>query len=447
MTRTRGTVVGSLAAAAVVVLAGCGLDRGGAVAAGDRPVRLERMSETGPPGSLGCASDRVLVRFRADVPDGPARERLRAHGFPDAHAIPAVRVYSARTAPGVSVAEALTALRGDGAVESAGPDPRTRIADVPNDPYFGAYQYNLRNLGGYLEIGGGLRVRLTAGADVKAVPAWDEVRGDPGVVIAVLDTGVDRNHPDLAYKVVGPGRDFVNGDDSADDDHWHGTHVAGIAAADTDNGVGIAGVARGCRVLPVKVVDNRGDGYYSWMIDGIVWATDQGAGVINVSLGGDVPDPYLEDACRYARDHGAVVVAAAGNSGGPVLYPAAYDETVLAVAASDADDAIASFSSFGPEVDVAAPGVWLLGPVPQAYVGPGRPPYVFASGTSAAAPQAAGLAALIRSLKPDLAPEQIMWIIRYTANDINAASLPGRDDRAGYGRINMERALVPYIIR
>jgi len=117
------------------------------------------------------------------------------------------------------------------------------------------------------------------------------------------------------------------------------------------------------------------------------------------------------------------------------------------VAASDYNDAITDFSSFGPEVDVAAPGVYILGPAPQWYVGDGYLPYLFASGTSMAAPHVSGLAALIRSLKPDLSVDDIMKVIRYTADDINKATYPGRDDHAGYGRINMARALAPYILK
>jgi thermitase len=289
---------------------------------------------------------------------------------------------------------------------------------------------------------------MTAGADIKAVPAWDRAQGDADTVIAIVDTGVDLNHPELAAKLVNFGHDFANGDDEASDDHWHGTHVAGIAAADTNNAIGIAGVARDCRILPVKVMDASGNGYYSWIIDGIIWAADHGADVINLSLGGDIDDPFLEDACKYAHDKGIVIAAAAGNDGlAGVLFPAAYDDYVLAVAASDYDDMIADFSNHGPQVDVAAPGVWILGPAPQWYVGEGYAPYLFASGTSAATPHVAGMAALLKSAKPGLTADQIMQIIRYTADDINRTTSPGRDDHAGYGRINMERALVPYIIR
>jgi len=339
-------------------------------------------------------------------------------------------------------------LRRNGDIERARPDYRARLADTPNDTFFIRYQYNLRNLGGVLDIGPGFQFQMTAGADIKAAPAWDAVMGDPEVVIAILDSGVDMTHPDLAAKVVSPGHDFANDDDDATDDHWHGTHVAGIAAADSDNAEGVAGVARNCKILPVKVTAADGNGYYSWIIDGIIWATDQGADVINLSLGGEFDDPFLEDACKYAYDRGVAVVAAAGNDyGAPVVYPAAYDRYVLAVAATDFNDQAADFSSSGPQVDVAAPGVYILGPAPQWYVGKAYLPYVFASGTSQAAPHVSGMAALIKSLKPNLEPADIMKIIRYTADDVNASVYRGRDDRIGYGRINMERALVPYILK
>ena len=194
-------------------------------------------------------------------------------------------------------------------------------------------------------------------------------------------------------------------------------------------------------------MDENGDGYYSWIAQGIVWAADNGADVINLSLGGEVDDPFLEDACRYAYERGAVIAAAAGNESSAVLFPAAYDAYVLAVTASDYDDAVAGFSNSGPAVDVAAPGVYIFSTVPRYYAGEGNPPYRFATGTSQAAPHVAGLAALIVSAKPDLPPADVMNVIRYTADDINRASYPGRDDFAGYGRINMERALVPYILR
>ncbi len=394
------------------------------------------------------ASDRVLVRFRPDIGEAYADGLLRSYGFPTVHRIPGIGVYSVKTAAGVGIGETLAMLRRNGDIELARPDYKARLADIPNDPYFLNYQYNLRNRGGILDVSPDIQPQTTAGADIKATTAWDVAKGDAETVIAIVDTGVDMTHPDLVSKLVSSGHDFANNDDDATDDVWHGTHVAGIAAADTNNAVGIAGVARDCRILPVKVTDATGDGYYSWIIDGIIWAADHGADVINISLGGNYADPFLEDACKYAHDKGAVVVAAAGNDGiALVLYPAAYDDYVLAVAASDYNDAIAGFSSFGPEVDVAAPGVWILAPAPQWYVGEGFLPYLFGSGTSMATPHVAGLAALIKSAKPDLTVDDIMKLIRYTADDINKTAHPGRDDYAGYGRINMTRALAPYILK
>ncbi|MGZ5469490.1 MAG: S8 family serine peptidase, partial [Candidatus Aminicenantales bacterium] len=288
------------------------------------------------------APDRVLVRFRPDVDETYADGLLRSYGFPAVRRIPGIGVYSVRTAAGVSVTETLAMLRRNGDIELARPDYRARLADVPNDPYFLNYQYNLRNRGGILDISPDIQPQTTAGADIKATAAWDVTKGGAETIIAIVDTGVDRTHPELVSKLVSSGHDFANNDDDATDDVWHGTHVAGIAAADTNNAEGIAGVAWNCRILPVKVTDATGDGFYSWIIDGIIWAADHGADVINVSLGGNYPDPFLEDACKYAHDKGAVVVAAAGNDGiALVLYPAAYDAYVLAVAASDYNDEIA----------------------------------------------------------------------------------------------------------
>ena len=441
---------------ALIVLLGLGLgvSDGGWVRqvkriglAARRPARTLRVERPAQRRRIARAADRILLRFRADVPEVYAEAVLRSYGFSAIRRIPHIGVYSVRTSPGVSVPETLTVLRRNGDIEQARPDYRTRLAETPNDAYFLGYQYNLSNRGGILEISGDIRPQTTAGADIKAGPAWDVTQGDPEVVIAVIDSGVDMTHPELIGKVVSTGRDFANADDDASDDHWHGTHTAGVAAADTDNGEGIAGVAWNCGILPVKVTGADGSGYYSWLIDGIIWATDQGADVINLSLGGDVDDPFLEDACKYAYDHGVVITAAAGNDAGPVVYPAAYDAYVLAVAATDYNDEVADFSNFGPEVDVAAPGVYILGPAPQAYVGTGYLPYLFATGTSEAAPHVAGLAALVMSLKPDLSPADIMRIIRYTADDVNGSTLSGRDDHVGYGRINMERALAPYVLR
>ncbi len=323
-------------------------------------------------------------------------------------------------------------------IEYAEPNYKAYIAT--NDTFF-KYQYALQNTGQEIGIPGS--PQGSERADIKAPAAWIETKGDPDTLIAIIDTGVDLEHPDIKDKIFSPGRDFVNDDDDATDDEGHGTFVAGIAAASTNNNEGIAGVAWNCQVLPIKTMDSDGIGSYWDIIEGIVWAVDNGADVINLSLGGDVPAEALEDAVQYAYENGVVVVAAAGNDTDFVLYPAAYDEYCLAVAATDYNDERPYWSNPGPEIDVAAPGMDIISLVPTWYFGPDSLPYGYGKGTSASTPHVAGLAALIIGIKPWLTVSEIMTIIRYSADDINSADYPGNDEFIGYGRINMEKALVP----
>ncbi|MGB9893240.1 MAG: S8 family serine peptidase, partial [Candidatus Saccharicenans sp.] len=359
-----------------------------------------------------------------------------------------INVYVMQVSEESSLEETLSALKKNPDVLYAEPDYKLRALTTPNDVFFD-YQYALYNPGGTLNLPDypvGKR-----GADIKATTAWDYVKGDPNVLIAVLDSGIDYNHPDLKNKVISTGRDFVNDDDDAFDDLWHGTHVAGIIAAETNNTEGIAGVAWNCRLLPGKILSAEGEGDYSWLIEALIWAADYTSGqakvgVINMSLGGDEPAQALESALKYAYDKGIVLVAASGNDGAAgVLYPASYDQYCLAVGASDYNDAVADFSNYGPEVDVAAPGVWVLSTIPLALIDPEYypVPYAYASGTSMAAPHVAGFAALIKSAKSWLSAAEIMKLIRYTPDDIASS---GRDDFAGYGRINTQKALAPYKI-
>ncbi len=219
--------------------------------------------------------------------------------------------------------------------------------------------------------------------------------------------------------------------------------VAGIAAAETNNNEGVAGVAWNSKILPVKVAGADGYGEEDKVAEGIRWAVDNGASVINLSMGSVEPALLIRDAVKYAYDKNVVVVVSAGNNNGPVNYPAAYDDYVLAVAATDYNDNRTSWSSYGPQVDVAAPGDNVLGPYPTALTPVGFFPYLPGTGTSMSAPHVAGLAALIKGLKPGRKVADIMNIIRYSADDVNASQFQGKDDYLGYGRINMEKALVP----
>lgn len=386
------------------------------------------------------ASNRIVVKFKPMISEQAAAAVVQATESQIIKKISQLNIFIIKTPQEIPVEEMLYTFERNPDVEYAELDYKTYITVTPNDILF-EYQYSLSNQGQAIGIPGSPQGKNSA--DIKATAGWEETKGLEDVIIAVIDTGVDLKHPDLINKLYSDGYDFVNDDDEADDDHGHGTHVAGIAAAETDNNEGIAGVAWNCKILPVKVMDAQGEGYYSWMISGIDYAVQQGADVINLSLGGDVDSANLKNILKAAYENDIIVVASAGNDNNPVLYPAAYDEYCLAVAASDYDDLRPEWSNFGPEVDVAAPGVRILSCVPTWFWGPDSLPYAFSTGTSMAAPHAAGLAALIKGIKTWLSPSDIMNIIRYTSDDINQGEHPGKDDYIGYGRVNMEKALVP----
>jgi subtilisin family serine protease len=390
------------------------------------------------------APGQVLVKFRPTVSAQSVQTTIGAYESRIVRRIPQINVYQLQIPGSATVEEMVYVLGQNPDVVYAEPNYTTAITVSPNDEFFWR-QYALYNSGDILAIPGSPQGKSRA--DIKATAAWEETKGDGDIVIAVIDTGVDLRHPDLKNKIANSGRDFVNDDFEATDDHGHGTHVAGIAAAETNNSQGIAGVAWNCKVLPVKVVDKGGSGLYSWLIEGINWAADNGAQVINMSLGADAYSDALKEAVKYAYDKGLVLVAAAGNTGGSVFYPAAFDDYCLAVAATDYSDSWVPWSNVGAQVDVAAPGVFILSLVPTWYWGPSSPPYSFWSGTSMAAPHVSGLAALVKSLKPWLKPAEIMNVIRYSADDVNSTTLSGKDDQIGYGRINMEKALVPLKVK
>ena len=267
---------------------------------------------------------------------------------------------------------------------------------------------------------------------LKAEDLWTRQTGT-GVTVAVVDTGVEAGHPDLAGVVL-PGADFVTGTgDGGADGNGHGTHVAGIVGAVANNRIGVAGLAPGVKVLPVRVLDNGGWGWNSDIARGIVYAADHGAAVINLSIGGSSSDGASADAVRYALARNVVVVAAAGNErakGNPTSYPAAYPG-VIAVAATDSADRIASFSSAASYVAVAAPGVGILSTVRGGS-------YTTMSGTSMATPFVAATVALLRAADPALTPARAAQVLQATADDLGPV---GRDRDTGYGLIDPAAAL------
>jgi type VII secretion-associated serine protease mycosin len=316
---------------------------------------------------------------------------------------------------GTDVSEFVTALEAKPGVQYAEPDGIVHASMASNDPYFPS-QWGMTKIG--------------------APAAWDISRG-ASVTVAVVDTGVDLNHPDLVGRIdAAHGWDFVNNDAVADDDYGHGTHVAGIIAATLNNGIGVAGVANLCTILPVKVLGSDGSGASSDVADGIRWAADHGAGVINLSLGAPDYSSTIDAAVQYAvGSKDCVVVAASGNDGQKALgvsYPARL-ANVIAVASTGRSDTVSSFSSYGPQVDICAPGE-------NIYSTLNTGGYGVMSGTSMATPHVSGVIALIRSEHPSWKRPAVEQQLLSTALDLGA---PGKDNYYGYGRVQSALAVGP----
>ena len=263
---------------------------------------------------------------------------------------------------------------------------------------------------------------------VSAPQAWDVTTGSSQVTIAVIDTGVDYNHPDLAGRCVA-GYNYVMRNSDPMDDNGHGTHVAGIAAAVGNNSTGVAGMDWQARIMPLKVLDASGAGYDSDVAAAIRYAADNGARVINLSLGGPDYSYALAEAVNYAYNRGATVVAASGNGGSSVSYPAACDHAI-AVGALDSANALAYFSNRGPALDLTAPGVSILSTVPGGYQR--------MSGTSMASPVVAGCASLVLAAHPAYTSSQVESALKSGATDLGS---PGFDTDFGYGKVNADAAV------
>ncbi|RXT13608.1 S8 family peptidase [Ammoniphilus sp. CFH 90114] len=295
-------------------------------------------------------------------------------------------------------------------VEFAEPNYLLLPNEMPNDPLYTRYQWNLPL--------------------IHADEAWRITPGKEDIVIAVIDTGVDLEHQDFQDKLV-TGYNVISDNNYADDDNGHGTHVAGIISAKTNNTVGIAGVSWHNKIMPIKAMTPEGTGSSFDIAKGIKWAADHGAHVINMSVGNYHPSAMLQEAVRYAYNKGVVLVAASGNDNtDQSSYPAAYPE-VISVAAVDSRAQRANFSNYGSYVEVAAPGV----DIPSTYL---NNEYAALSGTSMACPHVAGLAGLILSTNPDLGVEDVRKIIQQTSEDLGTK---GWDPQYGHGMINVAQAL------
>jgi type VII secretion-associated serine protease mycosin len=276
---------------------------------------------------------------------------------------------------------------------------------------------------------------------VKANLAWQITTGSPKVNIAVIDTGVDLNHPDLKDN-LSRGYVSVKGVTSPNDDNGHGTHVAGIIASISNNQKGGVGLSPNCKIMPIKSLSAKGEGNDSDIAEGIIWAVDNGANIINLSLGGPSAGKTLENAIKYAYNSNVLVIAAMGNNGQRVKnYPAAY-KNVIAVGATDQNNKSASFSNYGDWISVTAPGLRIYSTFPTYKVELSRfnlsPGYASMSGTSMAVPFVSGLAGLIISRYPGIKRADIRRKIENSSNDVDKN---GYDEFFGYGVIDAHRAL------
>lgn len=353
--------------------------------------------------------DELLVKVKSGV---GAEDESALHSRAGAVAVDKNKVLGltrVKLAAGTDMKKAMAEYRSSAAVEYVQPNYVYHALLVPDDPHYWR-QWNMPK--------------------ISAEPAWDITRGNAGVVVAVVDTGVDLDHPDLAGNIVS-GYNFINPGGPPQDDHGHGTHVAGISTAVTDNGVGVAGVAGGCRIMPVKVLNNVGEGTDFDVASGIQWAADNGARIINMSLGGPDYSYALAEAVDYAYGKNVLLIAAAGNDGlESILYPAALPH-VMAVGATDSADSLASFSNYGDALDLVAPGVSIFSTLWDNS-------YTYLSGTSMATPHVAGVASLVQSLRPDYTNDQVENALKAGCVDLGG---PGWDPYYGCGRVDVLAAL------
>jgi subtilisin family serine protease len=355
-------------------------------------------------------------------------------------------LYRLSLKPSVSVDQAISALERKSSVALVQPDYRVQISALPNDSSLGSL-WGLHNTG---QNGG------VADADIDAPEAWNTNTGTRRTVVAVIDTGVDYRHPDLAanmwrnsdeipgngkdddrngYKDDVYGYDFANGDSNPMDDNGHGTHVAGTIGAVGNNGIGVAGVNWNTRIMALKFLDSSGSGYLSNAVKAINFAVANGANVINASFGGGGYNSAMATAISNARSRGVIVVAAAGNDGTNndtnAVYPANYSgDNLIAVAATDRSDRLASFSNYGrTTVDIAAPGVGIYSTLPN-----GR--YGTYSGTSMATPHVAGAIALVWDAHPTWTYRQVIDAVLGSTDSLSSLT-----NRVAHGRLNVARAI------
>jgi thermitase len=363
------------------------------------------VAQEAPSKNGSYAAGRLLVMARAGLPDAALAKLLKEHGANGARRVGQTDLHIVDLPPGNETA-VLARLAHHPHLKFAELDKSVEPSFTPNDPYLGS-QWHTTKIG--------------------APAAWDLSQGS-GITIAILDTGVDGSHPDLATQMV-PGWNFYNNSSSTGDVKGHGTWVAGAAAAAINNGMGVAAVAGKAKIMPIRVSDSTGTAYWSSIAQGISYAADHGARVANVSYENLLQSSSIISAANYMKSKGGLVVVAAGNcSCNPGLTPST---SMISVSATDSSDARASFSSYGSYVGISAPGSYIY----TTAVGGG---YTQGLGTSFASPVVAATVALMMSARPTMSNSQIESLLYSTATDLGAA---GRDIYFGYGRVNAGAAV------
>lgn len=354
----------------------------------------------------GWAEGRVLVQTKAGLSDDELDKVLKSHNGKAIGQIRQINLHIVEVPPQAEEAVA-RALANNPHVKFAELDLLVEAEQVPNDPnYTSAWHL----------------------PKIQAPTAWDRSQG-AGVTVAILDSGVDATHPDLAGQLVA-GWNSADNTANTSDINGHGTWVAGTAGAATNNSIGVASVAGGVRIMPVRVTNfSDGSAYFSAIANGLTWAADHGAQVANISFDMLTTSSSVSSAAQYMNSKGGVVVVAAGNSGTDRGY--SDSPYMISVSATDSSDAKASWSSFGYHVDVAAPGVSIW----TTAKGGG---YSAVNGTSFASPVTAGVVALMKAANPALAPATLEQILESTTQDLGSA---GWDTYYGYGRVNAAAAV------
>jgi thermitase len=357
-------------------------------------------------GRRTWVTDELLVAHRAGVSSSRAESIYRSHGARIVDEISQIRVHVLRVPPSAlrSVKRSLSRHSDVEFVERNYILPPVRS---PNDPYY-PVQWHLPR--------------------ISAPSAWDVSVGDPGVIVAILDSGVDPSHPDLAANLV-PGYNFYDDNTDTADVYGHGTQVAGSAVAIGDNATGVASVAWRSSLMPVRVTDTQGLAYTSTIARGLTWAVDNGARIMNISFSNVAGSSTIRTAAQYVMEKGGLVVAAAGNCG--CADPTANNPYIISVSAITPKDGLAAFSSTGSYVDVTAPGVTIVTTERGGA-------YTTVSGTSFSSPITAGVLALMMSANPALGPAELESLLEATADDLGPA---GYDTSFGFGLVDAAAAV------